>query len=633
MRKINRFLFPAALAAFVVACGGSDSNTAPALSSNARLADLSISAGEFDQIFQSNLTDYTATVSLLRSTTTVTATLEDPNATLTVNGAAVASATVSGKFTLDVGSNSITVSVTAEDGVTQATYTIDVTRQTVASFAQRAYIKASNTQVPDPNPSNFDDSDQFGNSIALSNDTLVVGAVSEDSAATGIDGDQNDNSAHDSGAVYVFTRDPAGVWSQQAYIKASNTEISDGFGSSVALSGDTLAVSARFESSASTGIDGDQSDNSSSQAGAVYVFTRDAAGVWSQQAYVKASNTQVPNPNEFIHSDQFGHSIALSSDTLAVGAPSEDSAATGINGDESDNSMYASGAVYVYTRDSANVWSQQAYIKASNTGSSFWDDRADEYSVGDQFGWSVAISGDTLVVGAHEEDGGTTGVNGDDTDDSGYRSGAAYVFTRDAAGIWSQQAYLKASNTGRRDTFGYSVAISGNTLAVGAVSEDGAATGIGGDQNDNSAHDSGAVYVYSRNATGTWSQEAYIKASNTDVLDFFGWRVALSGDTLAVRASTEDSGATGINGDQNDDGAEDSGAVYVFTRDAARVWTQQAYVKALNTDVEDAFGYSVAISGNTLAVGAVLEDSAATGIDGDQSDNSAENAGAVYVFQ
>ena len=212
-------------------------------------------------------------------------------------------------------------------------------------------------------------------------------------------------------------------------------------------------------------------------------------------------------------------------------------------------------------------------------------------------------------------------------------SGAVYVFARDAAGTWSQQAYIKASNTDDGDAFGGRVALSGNTLAVGAGNEGSAATGIDGDQSDNSAAGAGAVYVFTRDAAGVWSQQAYIKASNTDDGDSFGGRVALSGDTLAVSAGPEDSAATGIDGDQSDNSAPDSGAAYVFTRDAAGVWSQQAYVKASNTDVDDGFGWSVALSGDTLAVGTRWEGSAATGIDGDQSNTgSSGTVVAVHAF-
>src|SRR5262249_19250367 len=142
-----------------------------------------------------------------------------------------------------------------------------------------AYLKASNT----------DGSDELGWSVALSADglTLAVGAPFESSMATGIDGDQADNSAPDAGAVYVFIRTGA-TWTQQAYIKASNTHANEGFGFSVALSADgsTLAVGALEESSAATGVNGDQVDDSAPDAGAVYVFTRSGA-TWNQQAYIK----------------------------------------------------------------------------------------------------------------------------------------------------------------------------------------------------------------------------------------------------------------------------------------------------------------------------------------------------------
>jgi cysteine-rich repeat protein len=200
-----------------------------------------------------------------------------------------------------------------------------------------AYLKASNSGS----------SDAFGTSFALSADgsTLAVGAIGEASTATGIGGNQNNHTAAGSGAVYAFTRSGT-TWSQQAYIKASNTGSGigsgDAFGVSVALSADgsTLAVGASGEDSAATGIGGDQADNAASNAGAVYVFTRNGT-TWSQQAYVKASNTGA--------NDQFGYSVALSADgTLAVVAINEDSAATGIGGNQANNSATDAGAVYVF---------------------------------------------------------------------------------------------------------------------------------------------------------------------------------------------------------------------------------------------------------------------------------------------
>ena len=216
-------------------------------------------------------------------------------------------------------------------------------------------------------------------------------------------------------------------------------------------------------------------------------------------------------------------------------------------------------------------------------------------------------------------------------------STSAAVFTSTQVSAMSSSiGYAKASNTELNDYFGTSVSLSsdGNTLAVGARYEDSNATGIGGDQTNNTVSNSGAVYVFTRSGT-TWTQQAYVKASNTGGNDYFGLSVSLSsdGNTLAVGAWGEDSNATGIGGDQTNNTVSYSGAVYVFTR-SGTTWTQQAYVKASSTGVNDYFGTSVSLSsdGNTLAVGADGEKSNATGIGGDQTNNTAADSGAVYVF-
>lgn len=485
-----------------------------------------------------------------------------------------------------------------------ATSAVDAMLQSIG------YFKASNTEGID----------RFGFAVALSADgaTLVLGAPFEDSSATGVGGDESDNAAESAGAVYVFTR-VGRQWSPQAYLKASNTEAGDLFGSSLALSsdGNTLAVGAPGEDSNATGISDAQSDNSAREAGAVYVFTR-AGTQWSQQAYVKASNTQAD--------DLFGDSVALDANgnTLAIGAPLEDSGATGVGGDESDNSAASAGAVYVFTR-AGTQWSQQAYVKASN---------AEAF---DSFGSPLALSADgsTLVVAAPSEDSNAIGVGEDENDNTALSAGAAYVFTRSGA-LWSQQAYLKASNSAVADEFSGSLALSadGNTLAVGARGEDSNDIGVDGDQSNNSASRAGAVYVFTRAGT-LWSQQAYVKPSNTEAGDLFGDSLAISadGNTLAVGAPLEDGNSVGVGGAQIDNSAVDAGAVYVFTR-AETLWSQQAYVKASNTEAFDGFGSPIALSadGNTLAVAASSEDSNATGVGGDQRDNSARQAGAVYMF-
>ena len=536
--------------------GGGVGNSSGGISGNPSLTSLALSAGAIAPAFDPRITNYTATVTFLFSSVTITATPTETTSSVTVNGT-----TPTEPVNLAEGDNTLDVQVTTVGGATEL-YTITVTRQGAASFAQQAYAKASNTGA----------FDEFGTVVALSGDTLAVGAPFESSTATGINGDQTDNTAPKAGAVYVFTFDGS-AWTQQAYIKASNTDKGDQFGTSVALSGDTLVVGAPFESSHATSIDGDQSDNSAPNAGAAYVFVRNGT-TWTQQAYVKGSNT--------LAGVQFGTAVALSGDTLAIGEP-------------------FSGTVYVFVR-SGTTWTQQTYI---NEGVN-------------HFGWSVAVGGNALVIGEPLENSDATGIDGDETDHSAPDAGAVYVFVRNGA-TWTQQAYIKASNTNKEAQFGTSVALNGDTLVVGAPFEDSSATGIDGDETDHSAPNAGAVYVFTFDGD-TWTQQAYVKASNTGAGDNFGSCVALSGDILAVGAY------------QSSSSSGHDGAAYVFTRSGA-TWTQQEYVKASNPHPLDWFGYSVALESGLLAIGANREGSSATGIGGDQTDTSSPLSGAVYLFQ
>jgi hypothetical protein len=428
----------------------------------------------------------------------------------------------------------------------------------------------------------------------------------------------------------------AGV-KEVAYLKASNTEANDHFGNGgtleghgVALSGDgnTLAVSAPYESSGAKGVNGDQSDNSVYSSGAVYIFIQ-KNGAWSQQAYIKPSNPGL--------SHRFGHVVSMSQDgnTLAVSAHFEASAAKGINGDQNDKSIPQAGAVYVFTRTGTS-WSQQAYIKASNTGEKAIGKQP---SKGDQFGFSIGLSadGNTLAVGAISEDSGAKGINGDQNDNSLVSSGAIYVFTRSGT-TWSQQAYVKASNADANNLFGYSVGLSadGNTLAASAYDEAGASRHINGPQ-DKGRRGSGAIYVFTRTGT-SWAQTAYLKASNAEQEDSLGYSIAISqdGNTVVGGAADEDCFAAGINppGCDNDYKTDTStGAVYVFVRDG-NTWTQQAFIKSSHPNKEDWFGSRLNVSGdgNTIAVGAQLENGGSKGINGDQTDLSAEDSGAIYLF-
>ncbi len=479
---------------------------------------------------------------------------------------------------------------------------------TIDPVAQRAFLKPAAVGTTQAG-------DYFGSSVAVSGDTVVVGAPNEDSASTGVNS-APDEDATSSGAAYVFVRSGTG-WAQQAYLKPAavgTTQAGDYFGSSVAISGDTVVVGAYGEDSATTGVNSTPNEGKT-DSGAAYVFVRSGT-VWTQQAYLKPAAVGSAT-------DWFGRSVAVAGDTVVVGAYGEDSSTTGVNSTPNEGSA-DSGAAYVFVR-SGTVWAQQAYLKPAVVGTT---------QAEDHFGWAVAVAGDTAVVGAYGEDSSTTGVNASPDEDAP-DSGAAYVFVRSGT-VWTQQACLKPAAVGATqagDRFGWSVAVSGDTAVVGAYGEDSAATGVNSSP-DEGATDSGAAYVFARSGS-VWTQQACLKPAavgTTQAGDWFGWSVAVAGDTAVVGAREEDSSTTGVYSEP-DEGAFSSGAAYVFAR-SGTVWTQQAYLKPAavgTTQAVDWFGTSVAVAGNTAVVGAPREDSAATGVNS-APDEGASASGAAYVF-
>lgn len=534
--------------------------------------------------------------------------------------------------------------------------------------------------------------DWLGWSLALSADgqTLAVGAPREASQAQGVNGDATDNSVFGAGAVYVFQLSD-GLWQQEAYLKASNTEspsenddgddttrYNDRFGFALSLSdnGNVLAVSAAQEDSDGTGINPAQDNNDAPSTGAVYLFKRGDEG-WGQDAFIKASNAEPPEEEESEDTtgdegtgdaaadeetddetevtlptnanDRFGYRVALSGDgqTLAVSAIFESSSATGINGDESNNEAPGAGAVYVFT-DSENGWSQQAYVKASNTFSGRTSNGTQLLHL---FGSSLAIStdGNTLAVGATGDASRSTGINGEDDDRTIINAGAVYLFTRDGSD-WSQSAYIKPSHTytaqalsGYAQNFGASVALSGDAsrLAVGSTGDLTAEPGIDSSPDNYDLEDtttiatnSGAVYLF-RLIDGEWQQTSFLKASNNLQALRFGEKLAFArdGQHLVVGSTREPSAETGINGVSDDNSAPRAGGAYLFSLIDGR-WREQSYIKAANTETLDGFatGLGLSADGATLAIGAYREDSDATGINGDRNNNDARDAGAVYLY-
>ncbi|EGB09976.1 hypothetical protein AURANDRAFT_52803, partial [Aureococcus anophagefferens] len=318
---------------------------------------------------------------------------------------------------------------------------------------------------------------------------------------------------------------PKASGQELAKLVASDAAEEDYFGRSVAVSGDLVVVGAN------------QNDAAGIDSGSVYVFrTTNGGASWTQVAKLVASDAAAD--------DEFGGSVAVSGDLVVVGA------------DEND----AAGSAYVFrTTNGGATWTQTAKLLASDA------------AAGDRFGYSVAISGDLVVVGAFYDD------------DAGSNSGSAYVFrtTNDGAS-WTQVAKLVASDAAATDYFGYSVAVSGDLVVVGAYG------------NDDAGSKSGSAYVFrTTNDGASWTQVAKLVASDAAASDYFGRSVAVSGDLVVV-------GAYG-----NGDAGIGSGSAYVFrtTNDGAS-WTQVAKLVANDAAAYDYFGDSVAVSGDLVVVGA-----------------------------
>lgn len=416
------------------------------------------------------------------------------------------------------------------------------------------YFKASNTEA----------SDQFGTSVALSDDgqTLVVGARGEDSAAMFVDGDQTDNSVPTAGAVYVFAREGAS-WSQQAYVKSFNPSVDALFGSAVALSGDgnTLAVSAPRE------------DVYQEDSGAIYVFVR-SGGVWSPQGYIKASTP--------VAGGLLGARLALSNDGDTLAAT-----------DALYQQYVDTGTFYVFARV-GDEWSQQLERSANFMA-----------GLGHGYCGDVALSGDgnILAVGSWE------GVE---------------VHVREGESWSLQQSPFLGSQAGYLRRFGVSVSLSddGGTLAVGELGN-GVGEGL----------DPGKVYVFGR-VGQSWVEHSLLTVANPGERDRLGISVALSGDgrSMAVGAIGEQSSADGLDGDSTDNSLLDAGAAYVFVFDGES-WSQQSYVKAAQPHGGDLFGFDVALSADadTLVVSAPYENYDATGVAARPLD-AAFDSGAVFLY-
>ena len=404
--------------------------------------------------------------------------------------------------------------------------------------------------------------DGFGISVAVDGNTAVIGAYKDDDAGA------------DSGSAHVFTRSSStAAWSWAAKLTASDAAANDEFGISVAIEGDTIVVGAHQN-------DADDRDNDE---GAAYVFIK-VSGVWGQKAKLTASDAAA--------NDEFGISVALHGETVAVGAHLENA-----NDDDQviTDDVNDSGAAYVFTKPGSGGWAdttETAKLTASDAAEN------------DQFGISVAVHDETVVVGAHLEN-----ANDDDVDitDDVADSGAAYVFTKPESVGWAdatETAKLTADNGAANDEFGISVAVHGETVVVGAHKYD---VGVGTEKEN-----AGAAYVFIKPTDGPWAdgtETAKLIASDAMRGDEFGIAVAVDDneDTIVVGAYLDD------------DNGDNAGSAYVFTQDS-NGWSQKTKLTGPSRGKDDWLGYSVAVVGNTVIAGA------------DKSNISGPDSGAVYLW-
>ncbi|MEO0594000.1 MAG: FG-GAP repeat protein [Myxococcota bacterium] len=468
-----------------------------------------------------------------------------------INGSIVTPSTASPPTSLRLGLNTFDIGVSISSFV--QSYRVDVVRDPIT------YVKATNP----------DEDDRFGSAIAISGDTLVVGAPNESADGSG----QNDNSISGAGAVYVY-RLMNDTWTFEAYLKPELPGGEDNFGWSVALEGDTLVVGAPGEDSDAAGVDGDQTNSDSARSGAAYVYDRSGAE-WSQTAFLKAGSPD--------SGDDFGTAVAYSGDRIVVGAPDEGSASNVVGGDATDNTANEVGAAYIFVR-LGNGWLQEEYLKASNA-----EDR-------DHFGESVAIFGTTVVVGASDEDSNSTVVNGLDGNDTQGNSefGAAYVFER-ISNVWNQTAYLKPSDNSSSIRFGKSVCTADGVIAVGASGK---------------SSSSGGFNLFARRGS-TWAESLASEGSSFGRSFFQGDSIACAPDRVVISS--------------RQDGPK------VFELRAGQWMELSVPLPAVTEDVDIA-GAAVAIDDDRAVAGAPQEQSGSPFDSRNPNDNSRPSAGAVYVY-
>lgn len=362
-----------------------------------------------------------------------------------------------------------------------------------------------------------------------------------------------------------------------SHLVASDRQINDKFGSAVDISGSRAIMGAPDQQENSMGT------QSFYAAGGAYIFERDSSGNWLE--------VQILTPVDRNINDYFGAAVTIDGDYAAGGAASEDHDVTG------GNLMHNAGSAYIFARDSAGVWTQVQKIVASDRESS------------GNFGASISMHGDYLVVGATGEDKDASGGNPLPA------AGAVYVFRRDSSNTWQEIQKLVAADRNTGAIFGSSVDISGTTIVVGSQYDEFDATG------GNALTSPDSAYFFDLDSTGVWTQTAKVDAFDRDNSDLLGWSSAIAGDYAVVGALAEDEDELGLNT------LNAAGSAYIYERDSAGSWAFAQKIVAPDRAIADGFGISVAIDYPYIVVGALRQDTDSLGA------NSLTDAGAAYVYK
>ncbi|MBI2280405.1 MAG: T9SS type A sorting domain-containing protein [Bacteroidetes bacterium] len=413
--------------------------------------------------------------------------------------------------------------------------------------------------------------DSFGWSTSVSGNYAIVGAYFDDEDELGGD------TLQAAGSVYIFHRDSSGNWYQDQKLVASDRETLDRFGYAVAIDGNFAIVGAYLEAHDSIGL------NSFGGAGSAYIFEKDINGIWNEVQKIVASDRY--------YNDWFGYSVSISGNRAVVGAQQEDNDLAG------GNTKSNAGSAYIFERNGAGYWSQKQKIIAS--------DRA----VSDLFGYSVSINGDNIFVGAYQEDEDEIGAN------TMSSAGSVYVFKRDGSGSWNQTQKVVASDRASDDKFGYSVSVSENYAIIGAYLESEDSLGL------NFMAWSGSAYIFEKDSIGNWNEAQKIVANDRTDNDRFGISVSIDRNAAIVGAYLEDENELGL------DTMPSAGSAYIFERDTTGRWNQVQKIVSSDRQVDDWFGYSVAISGDYAMVGVFKQNTDSSGL------NYMLSSGSTYIYE